>query len=239
MSEATIAALLEALKMLSPQAPTTLITPSFDWSSKDQYDNFQLFVKSVDSWFTLQGIPEKAGELENLVHLDYVLNFLGNQGRWRSDHWQPSGADAEAQKKSTSAFLDHLQSTMDHNISIRCRIYKLEETRILPGETPNKLVDCLQTLADHCNFPIDDKKEQNAQYRLVHALDNRELVKKLLTLPIKETTAKMLEVCRTHNAINSEIEALGLGSSKTVHAIHKGPQQKGQQKGLKPQQQHQ
>ena len=82
--------------------------------------------KSVDSWFTLQGIPERAGELENPVRLDYVLNFLGNQGRRRYDHWQPTGADAEAQKKSASAFLDHLQSTMDHDISIRCRIYKLE-----------------------------------------------------------------------------------------------------------------
>ena len=69
MSEAAIAALLEALKKLSPQAPTTLVTPSFDWSSKDQYDDFQLFVKSVDSWFTLQGIPERAGELENRCNL--------------------------------------------------------------------------------------------------------------------------------------------------------------------------
>ena len=41
------------------------------------------FVKSMDSWFTLQGIPERAGELENPVHLDYILNFLSNQGRWR------------------------------------------------------------------------------------------------------------------------------------------------------------
>ena len=100
-------------------------------------------MKSVDSWFTLQGIPEKAGELENQVHLNYVLNFLGNQGRWRYDHWQPTGADAQAQKKSASAFLEHLQSMMDHDISIRCRIYKLEETHILPSETPDELVDHL------------------------------------------------------------------------------------------------
>ena len=99
MSEAAIAALLEALKKLSPQALTTLITPCFDWSLKDQYNDFQLFVKPVDSWFTLQGIPEKAVELENPVCLDYILNFLGNQGRQRYDHWQPTGADAEAQKK--------------------------------------------------------------------------------------------------------------------------------------------
>ena len=37
----------------------------------------------------------EAGELENLVHLDYILNFLGNQGRQRYDRWQPTGADAE------------------------------------------------------------------------------------------------------------------------------------------------
>ena len=49
MSEATVAALLKALKKLSPRAPTTLITPSFDWSLKDQYDDFQLFVKSMDN----------------------------------------------------------------------------------------------------------------------------------------------------------------------------------------------
>ena len=120
----------------------------------------------MDSWFTLQGILEKAGDLENPVHVDHILNFLGNQGRQRYDHWQPTGADAEAQKKSASAFLDHLQSTMDHDISIRCRIYKLEDTHILPSKTPGELVDCPRTLADHCNFPIDDENEQNVQYQL-------------------------------------------------------------------------
>ena len=46
----------------------------------------------------------------------------------------------------------------------------------------------------------------------------------------------MLEVCRTHIAINGEMEAMGLGSSKTVHVIQKGlpkkrpPQQRQQQK---------
>ena len=115
---------------------------------------------------------------------------------------------------------------MDHEILIRCRISKLEESRIQPGESPDELVDRLRTLADRCNFPSEDEKEWNVQYRLVRALDDRDLVKKLLALPIKETTAKMLEVCRTHIAINGEMEAMGLGSSKTVHAIQKGPRRK-------------
>ena len=145
MGDESINALVEALKKLSPQAPTTLVLPSFVWSSKDQYDDFQLFIKSMNSWFTLQGFPEKAkgpdnAEIENPIRLDYVL---GNQGRKRHERWQPAGEHPDAEKQKTSAFLTHLQSTMDHEISIRCWIYKLEETRILPGESPDELVDHL------------------------------------------------------------------------------------------------
>ena len=230
-----VSVLIEALQALRPQAPPTLHTPSFDWSSRDQYDDFQLFVKSVNSWFLLQGIPttvkEGEREIENPIRLDYILNFLGNQGRQRYDRWKPTGVDAEGQKKKASAFLEHLQSTMDHEISIRCRIYKLEETRIQPGESPDELVDRLRMLADHCNFPSEDEKERNVQYRLVRALDDRDLVKKLITLPIKEMTAKMLEVCRTHIAINSEMEAMGLGNSKDCSCNPEGTPTEGTHQG--------
>ena len=150
--DAAVEALLAVLKKLSPQALTTLISPNFDWSSKDQYDDFQLFMKSVNSWFTLQGIVKKTregeDEVENPIRLEYVLNFFGNQGQRRYKRWQPTGDNPDVMKKKASAFVDHLQSTMDHEISIRCWIYKLEETRIQPGETPNELVEQLRTLAD-------------------------------------------------------------------------------------------
>ena len=61
-------------------------------------------------------------------------------------------------------------------------------------------------------------------------------------MPITATTAKMLETCRTHIAINGEMDAMGLGSSKDVHTVRKGPpkkgQGKGQRQGQKQQQQH-
>ena len=63
-------------------------------------------------------------------------------------------------------------------------------------------------------------------------------------MPITATTAKMLETCRTHIAINGEMDAMGLGSSKDVHIVCKGPPKKGQGKGQrqgqgqKQQQQH-
>ena len=45
------------------------------------------------------------------------------------------------------------------------------------------------------------------------------LVKKLIALQIKEMTANMLEVCRIYLTINGEMESMGFGSSKPIHAI--------------------
>ena len=50
------AALTVALKVLAPNPSTLLVALTFDWNYTEQYDDFQLFVKSVKSWFTLQNI---------------------------------------------------------------------------------------------------------------------------------------------------------------------------------------
>ena len=43
-----LAVLTTVLKKLIPNPPSaSLATPTFDWKSTEQYDNFQLFCKSV------------------------------------------------------------------------------------------------------------------------------------------------------------------------------------------------
>ena len=147
-----IAALTAALaKLLLNQPSISLVTPSFDWNTTEQYDDFQLFRKSVESWFTLQNIlaetaPGAGPDAEpNPTRLEYVLNFLGNTGRRKFDCWKLTGTDVEISKKKklASAFMDYLSSTMDHAVSQRCRIYQLEDVRIRPGESPDELVDRL------------------------------------------------------------------------------------------------
>ena len=155
--------LTDALKALAPNPSTTLIPPTFNWNSTEQYSDFQLFTKSVKSWFTLQNIvkEEKDGSDEiDSTRLEYVLNFLGNTGRKKYERWQPSGTEDEVKKKKASAdkFMDYLLSTMDHEVSQHCRIYQLEDVRIQAGESPDELVECLRALADCCNFPTDDEK---------------------------------------------------------------------------------
>ena len=100
-----IVALTAALAKLLPNQPSiSLMTPSFDWNTTEQYDDFQLFCKSVESWFTLQNIPVETPDdpttEPNSTHLEYMLNFLGNTGCRKFDHWKPTGtADEIARKK--------------------------------------------------------------------------------------------------------------------------------------------
>ena len=56
---AAITLLTNTLKALAPNFSTLLIAPTFDWNSTEQYDDFQLFIKSVKSWFTLQNIVQE------------------------------------------------------------------------------------------------------------------------------------------------------------------------------------
>ena len=131
-----IAPLTAAIAKLLPNQPSiSLMTPAFNWNTTEQYDDFQLFSKSVESWFTLQNIPAETPKdptaEPNSTQLEYVLNFLGNTGRRKFDFSKPTGtADEIVKKKKASAFLDYLSSMMDHAVSQRCRIYQLEDVHI-------------------------------------------------------------------------------------------------------------
>ena len=152
-----LAALLIAQKWLMPNQPdTNLKTPTFEWTTSDQYDKFKLCPESMESWFHLQEIPDELDDKG--AHLEYILNFLSTTGHWKWNQWIPAGAttdDIVATKKNTKSFLDHLAFQMDHTVSQWCQIYQFEDGQIKPGDTPDELVDHLQALANRCSIPTD------------------------------------------------------------------------------------
>ena len=226
--EAIIKALTKALTDKKGSPTDSLKPPTFDWNSSDQYEDFRLFIKGMESWYTLQGIPATDGDT---TRLEYLLNFLGPIGRRKHEQWTPSGATAEEReknKKSAKLFMQFLHSSMDHPVSQRCRIYQLEEIRIKAGETPDELVERIRGLADRCNFPTDAEKERHIQFRMVRALSDTDLIRKLLAMKIEATTAEMLAMCRTHIAIADNMSSMGL-ATKAIGTVQKmkKPQSRG------------
>ena len=213
--------LLKALKEFKSSPTDILRPPTFDWNSTDPYEDFRLFIKGMNSWFTLNALPDEDGK--STVRLEYLLNFLGPNGRRKHEQWTPRG-DSEAErsrkKKSAKEFLEYLHSTMDHPVSQQCRIYQLEEIRIRPGETHDELVERIRNLADRCNFPSEAEKERHVQFRLVRALNDADLVRKLLMLKLDAPTSEMLSICQTHSALDTGLTEMGLREKK-VNAVQK------------------
>ena len=215
--EAIIKALTKALTDIKGSPTDSLKPLTFDWNSSEQFEDFHLFIKGMKSRYTLQGIPDKAGDT---TWLEYLLNFLGPI-RWRKrEKWNPSGTTAEEREKNKKSAKLFMEFSMNHPVSQRCRIYQLEEIMIKASETPDELVEQILGLADRCNFPTDAEKERHIQFQMVRALSDTDLIRKLLAMKIEATTAEMLAVCHTHIAITDNMSSMGL-STKAVSAVQK------------------
>ena len=76
--QAIIKALTKALTDIKGSPTDSLKPPTFDGNSSEQFEDFQLFIKGMESWYTLQSIPDEAGDT---TQLEYLLNFLGPIGQ--------------------------------------------------------------------------------------------------------------------------------------------------------------
>ena len=90
--KAIIKALMKAVTDIKGSLTDSLKPPTFDLNSLEQFEDFPLFIKGMESWYTLQGIPDKDGDT---IQLEYLLNFLGPIGQRKHEQWNPSGATAE------------------------------------------------------------------------------------------------------------------------------------------------
>ena len=112
----------------------------------------------MNSWFTLNALPDEDGI--SSLRLEYLLKLLGPTAQHKHEQWTLHD-DTKAKlchKKSAKEFLEYLHSTIDHPVSQRCQIYKLEEIRIHPGETHDELLERIWNLPD---FPSDKEKEHH------------------------------------------------------------------------------
>ena len=59
---ALIEAFTKALTSVKVSPTDALKLPKFDWNSHNQYEDFRLFRKGMESWYKLQGIEDTEGD---------------------------------------------------------------------------------------------------------------------------------------------------------------------------------
>ena len=106
--------------------------------------------------------------------VDYFLSILGKEGYAAMDHRMPTDP---ADKNDAGKFLDYLESTLDDEISLCVRVYKLEDVKKRTDETTDALIDHIHQLP--CHALIGDGSsaavEFEVQHRLIHAIPDGDI----------------------------------------------------------------
>ena len=111
--------------------------PIYDWNSQDAYHSFSIFCHTLENWLLLNHILPDSKD-----HLRYVFAALGTKSLEMHAQWIPTGSEEEqrATKAKASAFLNHIQQRMTHNVNTHVHLGELEEIVARLGEDPQILL---------------------------------------------------------------------------------------------------
>ena len=196
---------------------SSISLPIYDWNSQDAYYSFSIFCRTLENWLLLNCIPPDSKD-----HLRYVFAALGTKSLEIHVQWMPTGSEEEqkATKAKASAFPDHIQQGMTHDINTHVCLRELEEIVARPGEDPQDLVACIKTLMDCCEMINDEHHEHKLRCHIVHAYCHEgKLLGKLMAKPFKTPSSKLAEIAVNHFAIQHAREQVS-HSSKPVDTIH-------------------
>ena len=190
--------------------------PIYDWNSQDAYHSFSIFCHTLENWLLLNCILPDSED-----HLRYVFAALGTKALEMQAQWMPTSIKEEQKvtKVKASAFLDHIQQGMTHDINTHVHLGELEEIVARPGEDPQDLVTCIKTLMDHCEMINDEHRKHKLCCHIVHAYCHEgKLLGKLMAKPFKTPSNKLADIAVNHFTIQHVREQVSY-SSKPVDTI--------------------
>ena len=194
------------------QAPVPVPLPIYNWAASNQMWEFHLFKCQLETWTRIRKIKVEE-------KLDYLLCILGKDGYAAMNRWVPAD---ETHKNDPMKFLDHIESTLDDEISPGVRVYELEDITKRSDESINELVDQICQLGHRAQISngSDAAIEFEAQHRLIWAIPDADigLHKQLLKVSHDKRVSHLLEICRTYYAVESAVAAMCVGH--VVHAVH-------------------
>ena len=122
-----------------------------DWNSMEQFKDFWLFIKGMESWYTF---PRYTWQGRWYHTAGVSAQFLGSHQTKKAQAMKPLWCNHRGVRgiRRVPSSMEFLHSSTDHPVSQWCRIYQLEEIRIKAGELPDELVERIWELANRCNI---------------------------------------------------------------------------------------
>ena len=173
--------------------------PIYDWNSQDAYHSFSIFCRTLENWLLLNHIVPDSED-----HLRYIFAALGTKSLEMHAQWMPTGSEEEqkATKAKASAFLNHIQQGMTHDVNTHVHLGELEEIVARPGDDPQDLVARIKTLMDHCEMINNKHRKHELRCRIVRAYCHEgKLLGKLMAKPFKTPSSKLADIAVNYFAI--------------------------------------
>ena len=98
-------------------------------------------------------------------------------------------------KVKASAFLNHIQQGMTHNVNTHVCLGELEDIVARLGEDPQDLMACIKTLMDCCEMINDEHCEHELHCCVVRAYYHEgKLLGKLMAKPLRHPAVSWLRL---------------------------------------------
>ena len=223
-SEPTPQQLITQSAQATADAITSVVTarmasislPIYDWDSQDAYHSSSIFCHTLENWLLLNHILP-----DSKVHLRYIFAALGTKSLEMHAQWMPISSEEEqkATKAKASAFLDHIQQGITHDVNTHVHLGELKDIVARPGEDPQDLIACIKTLIDHCEMINDEHHKHQLHSHIIRAYHHEgKLLGKLMAKPFKTPSNGLADIAVNHFAIQHTREQVS-HSSKTVDII--------------------
>ena len=202
--------------------------PIYDWNSQDAYHSISIFHCTLENWLLLNHIPPDSED-----HLRYVFTAIGTKFLEMHAQWMPTGSKEEQKvtKAKASAFLDHIQQGMTHDVNTYVCLGELEDIVARPGEDPQDLIACIKTLMDWCKMINDEHCKHELHHCIICAYCHEgKLLGKLMAKPFKTPSSKLAEIAVNHFTIQhareqvshstKPVDTICQDKGQTVHTSH-------------------
>ena len=202
--------------------------PAYDWDSQDAYHSFSIFCHTPENWLLLNCILPDSKD-----HLRYDFAVLCTKSLEMHAQWMPTSSKEEqkATKAKASAFLDHIQQGMTHDVNIHVCLGELEEIVARLGEDPQDLITHIKTLMDCCEMINDEHHEHELHHHIIHAYHHEgKLLGKLMAKPFKTPSSELADIAVNHFPIQhareqdshstKPVDTICQDKGQTAHTSH-------------------
>ena len=187
-------------------------TPEMNWDATDLRDELAKFKQYCDLIFS--GPYSKKSPKEQAT---FILLWIGRRGLETYNSWIWAEAeDSTNPAKIWERFEKHVAPKVNHRLAR----YQLQQLRQTNDEFVDVFLTRCRNQATRCRFRDNDETDERLIEQLIVGTKHKKVQERLLEKGEQLTLGEAMDIARTYEATQSQMEELDGESNKDIHGIN-------------------